>query len=99
VPQELRLEDLLGKVVRNDLGRAIARIKDLWVEPDGKDYVVTKFLLGPLERLPRLLAFAGQVPTFRTLGLGREPQVRSIPWYWLDLSDPERPRLSERTAG
>jgi sporulation protein YlmC with PRC-barrel domain len=97
VAQELRVEDLLGKVVRNDFGRAIARIEDLRVEPDGEDYVVIEFLLGPLERLPRLLAFAGQLPTFRALGLGRKPQVRPIPWDWLDLSDPERPRLSGKT--
>ena len=96
--QDVRLEDLLGKVVRNDFGRAVARIEDLWVEPEGEDYVVTKFLLGPLERWPRLVAFAGQLPTFRALGLGRKSQLRPIPWHWLDLSDPERPRLSSRAT-
>jgi sporulation protein YlmC with PRC-barrel domain len=98
VAQDIRLEDLLGKVVRNDFGRAVARIEDLGVEPDGEDYVVTRFLLGPLELWPRLLAFAGQLPTFRALGLGRKAQVRSVPWHWLDLSDPERPRLSSRAT-
>jgi hypothetical protein len=94
VAQDVRLEDLLGKVVRNDFGRAVARIEDLWVEPEGEDYVVTQFLLGPRERWPRLVAFAGQLPTFRALGLGRKSQLRPIPWHWLDLSDPERPRLT-----
>jgi hypothetical protein len=92
--RELRVEDLIGKVVRNDFGRAVARIEDLRVEPDGEDYLVTEFLLGPLERLSRLLAFAGQLPTFRALGLGRRSQLRPIHWQWLDLSDPERPRLT-----
>jgi hypothetical protein len=99
VAQELRLEDLLGKVVRNDFGRAIARIEDLWAEPEGEDYVVTKFLLGPLESWRRVLAFAGQLPTFRALGLGGKSQLRPIPWHWLDLSDPERPRLSGGRQG
>jgi sporulation protein YlmC with PRC-barrel domain len=91
--REVRLEDLLGKTVRNQYGRAIGCIEDLRVEPDGEDYLVTEFLIGPLERLRRLLAFMGQVPTFRALGLGRERQVRPMPWHWIDLSDPERPVL------
>jgi sporulation protein YlmC with PRC-barrel domain len=98
VSQDIRLEELLGKVVRNDFGRAVARIEDLWVEPEGEDYVVTHYLLGPLEPWPRLVAFAGQLPTFRALGLGRKSQLRPIPWHWLDLSDPERPRLSGRAT-
>jgi sporulation protein YlmC with PRC-barrel domain len=92
--REVRLEDLLGKTVRNQHGRAIGCIEDVRVEPDGEDYLVTQFLIGPLEWLPRLLAFIGQLPTFRALGLGREPRVRPIPWHWIDLSDPERPILA-----
>ena len=84
----VRFEDLVGQTVRNQYGRAIGRIEDARIEPDGEDYLVTEFLIGPLERLRRLLAFMGQVPTFRALGLGRERQVRLMPWHWIDLSDP-----------
>jgi sporulation protein YlmC with PRC-barrel domain len=94
VIQELRVEDLIGRVVHNDFGRPIGRIQDLRVEPEGEDYLVTAFLLGPLERWRRLRVFAGQLPTFRALGFGREPEVRPIPWDWLDLSDPSGPRLT-----
>jgi sporulation protein YlmC with PRC-barrel domain len=90
---EVRFEDLMGKVVRNAHGRAIGRIEDLRIEPDGDDYLVTEFLLGPLEWLPRLLAFAGELPALCALRIGRERRLHPVPWHWIDLSDPERPRL------
>jgi sporulation protein YlmC with PRC-barrel domain len=90
----VKFEDLLGKTVRNQYGRAIGRIEDARIEPEGEDYLVKEFLIGPLERLPRLLAFMGQLPTFRAWRLGRQSQVRLIPWHWLDLSDPVRPVLT-----
>jgi sporulation protein YlmC with PRC-barrel domain len=92
--REVRFEDLLGKMVRNQYGRPIGRIEDARIEPEGEDYLVKEFLIGPLGRLPRLLAFMGQLPTLRAWGLGRKSQVRPIPWHWLDLSDPARPVLS-----
>jgi sporulation protein YlmC with PRC-barrel domain len=95
---EIRFEDLIGRVVQNEHGRPIGRIEDLRVEPDGEDYLVTDFLLGPLEWFARLLAFAGQVPTLRVLGIGRERRIRAIPWHWMDLSDPERPVLTAEGA-
>ena len=96
--REVRFEDLLGKTVRNQYGRAVGRIEDARIEPEGEDYLVKEFLIGPRERLPRLLAFLGQLPTFRAGGLGRKSQVRPIPWHWLDLSDPARPLLSPPSA-
>jgi sporulation protein YlmC with PRC-barrel domain len=92
----VRFEDLLGETVRNQYGRAIGRIKDARIEPDGEDYLIKEFLIGPLEWLPRLLAFMGEVPTLRALGLGRKSQLRPIPWHWMDLSDPGRPVLTEK---
>jgi hypothetical protein len=90
---EIRFEDLLGKTVRNPYGRAIGRIKEARVEPAGEDYLVTQFLIGPLQLWPRLLAFMGELPALRALGLGSQRKFRPVPWHWIDLSDPERPRL------
>jgi sporulation protein YlmC with PRC-barrel domain len=92
---EIRLEDLFGKTVRNEYGRAIGRIQEARVEPDGEDYVVTHFLLGPLRRRRRLMGFFGELPTLRALGLGHERDLRPLPWHWFDLSNPERPLLTE----
>src|SRR6266850_352964 len=90
---EIRFEDLLGKTVRNSYGRAIGRIEEARVEPAGEDYLVTHFLIGPLELWPRLLAFMGELPTLRALGMGFPRKLRPVPWHWLDVSDPERPSL------
>jgi hypothetical protein len=94
---ELRFEELIGKTVRNSHGRPIGRIEDARLEPDGDDYLVSHFLLGPLERMPRIKAFLGELPTFRALGLGAARDLRPLPWHWFDLSDPERPVLTTGT--
>jgi sporulation protein YlmC with PRC-barrel domain len=94
---ELRFEDLIGKTVRNSHGRPIGRIEEARVEPEGDDYLVTHFLLGPLEWLPRLVAFIGELPTLRALGIGHKRDLRPLPWDWFDLSDVERPQLVAET--
>jgi sporulation protein YlmC with PRC-barrel domain len=92
-PGEIRFEDLLGKTIRNSYGRAIGRIEEARVAPAGEDYLVTEFLIGPLELWPRLLAFMGELPPLRALGMGSQRRLRPVPWHWIDLSDPERPVL------
>jgi sporulation protein YlmC with PRC-barrel domain len=92
---ELRFEDLIGKTVRNSYGRPIGRIADARIEPEGDDYLVSHFLLGPLERMARVKAFIGELPTFRALGIGAARELRPLPWDWFDLSDPDRPVLKE----
>ena len=91
--REVRLELLLGRVVRSPGGRPVGRIEDMRVKPDGEDYVVHEIILGELGLLAKLVGVAAQLPTFRALGLGRGYRTRAIPWSWLDLSDPERPRF------
>jgi sporulation protein YlmC with PRC-barrel domain len=97
-PQTIRLERLLGTLVVDARGYAVGRIEDVLAEPDGEEYLVTQVVLGPHGRLSRLLAFGYQLPTMRARGLARQPRIRRVPWDWLDLSDPERPRLVA-TAG
>lgn len=96
---ELKFEDLIGKMVRNSYGRPVGRIEDARVHPDGEDYLITHFLLGPLAPFHRVMAFFGEVPTLRSLGIGSDRQRRPLPWHWFDLSDPERPVLTPAEAG
>ena len=96
--RELRFEELVGRVVCNPFGRPIGRIEELRIEPNGEEYEVVEYILGLDKRLPRILAALGQIPTFRALGIGKPPRHRPIPWQWIDLSDPERPVLSETSA-
>jgi sporulation protein YlmC with PRC-barrel domain len=94
VSQRVRFEDLIGKVVHNSYGRAVGKIEDARMEPEGEDYLITHFLIGPLGRLTRLRAFLGELPTLQAIGLGSERDLRPLPWQWFDLSDPDRPVLT-----
>jgi sporulation protein YlmC with PRC-barrel domain len=97
--QRVRFEHLMGKRVRNSHGRVIGRIEDARIEPDGEDYVITHFMVGRVERLARLRAFLGELPTLRSLGIGKERDLRPFPWHWFDWSDPDRPTLMAKSGG
>jgi hypothetical protein len=94
----LRLERLLGRRVVDALDHEVGAIEDVVAEPAGDDYLVTHVVITAANPLARVLGFLHQLPTLRALGLGRRPRVRRIPWSWLDLSDPERPRLLPTVA-
>jgi sporulation protein YlmC with PRC-barrel domain len=91
--REVRVEQLLGRMVRTAAGRGVGRIEDLRAEPDGDEYVVREVILGELGLRAMLFGMAAQLPTLQSLGLARRYRTRAIPWQWLDLSDPERPRF------
>jgi sporulation protein YlmC with PRC-barrel domain len=92
---EIRLERLLGRVLVDAMGNAVGAIEDVVAQPEGDEYVVTHVIVGPHRPLARALAFGHQIPVLTALGLGRSPTVRRVPWIWLDLSDPDRPRLRD----
>jgi sporulation protein YlmC with PRC-barrel domain len=94
----LRLERLLGRRVIDALGYEVGCIEDVVAEPVGDDYLVTHVVITGANPLARLLGLLHQVPTLRAMGLGRRPRIRRIPWTWLDLSDPDRPRLLPTVA-
>ncbi|HEY9013910.1 MAG TPA: hypothetical protein VIM84_02460 [Gemmatimonadales bacterium] len=97
--QRVRFEHLMGRPVRNPSGRVIGRIEDARIEPEGEDYVITHFLIGPVERRARLLAFLGELPTLRSVGIGKEKDLRPFPWHWFDWSDPTSPSLTTESGG
>jgi hypothetical protein len=93
--REVRFEALIGRAVTGP-GGAFAQIEDVRVEPEGEEYLVRSFILGPLGAWAKLAAFFWLLPTLRALGLGRKNRIRVVPWELIDLSDPEHPRLVER---
>lgn len=95
---EVRVEELLGRVVLSAGGRPVGRIEDLRARPEGEDYVVHEVVIGELGLMATLLGAAAQLPTFQALGLARGYRTRAIPWNWLDLSDPARPRFRSSAA-
>ena len=94
----IRLERLLGRRLVDAHGRVVGWIEDVEADPAGDEYLVTHVVVTSASRLARLLGFAHQIPALRAVGLNRRPRVRRLPWTWLDLSDPERPRLVATTV-
>jgi hypothetical protein len=92
--REVRLEALIGRVVTGP-GGPFAQIEDIRVEPEGEEYLVRSYILGPLGSWSRLAALLWELPTLRALGLGRKSRIRMVPWELIDLADPEHPRLVE----
>ena len=94
--RELRLEDVLGRVVRTAAWRPVGRIEEVTAEPEGEDYVVREVILGELGFRARLFSMAAQLPTLKSLGVRGRFRTRAIPWNWLDFSDPAHPRFVQR---
>lgn len=92
--QELRLELLLSRPVKDPSGKVVGHIEEIRVRKSGDEWVISEYLIGPAafaERfaikkypnvlMPRLDTRRGAAPGYR------------IPWNKLDLSDPENPKL------
>jgi len=90
---EVRLEYLLGRRVLDTRGRAIGRIEEVRAERRGGEWIVQEYVLGAGGLVERLAAGAIVASL-----LGRwapEPERHTVPWDALDLSHPERPRLTK----
>lgn len=93
---EVRLELLLGRRVRDKAGRRIARVEEVRAERDNGEWIVREYVLGVGGLVERLAAG----PLVAGL-LGRwapKPERYTVAWDALDLSDPERPRLTQMLA-
>jgi hypothetical protein len=91
--REIVFEEVIGRRVVDEGGYPVGRIADAQIEPDGDDYVVTGWIIGPIGRLARLRAFLYHLPPLHALGIGRPVRNRTFRWEWIDLSDPQHPTL------
>jgi len=85
---ELRLEELIGRRVRDRDGHVVGRLEEFRARREGEYWVVTEYDIGPTALLERLAA--------RHLGItwpGRVHGYRAT-WDQLALDDPERPTLT-----
>ncbi len=94
---ELRLSGLVGRRVRDTDGRAIGRIEELLcaieLHAQGRDYVVREFRVGTFGALDTFTGSTVIRRLLRTCFRGAAYASHDIPWDWMDVSDPERPRL------
>ena len=93
---EVHVERLLGRRVLNLRGHPIGRIEEVRAERQDGEWIVHEYVLGTGGLVERLAAGA-LVASF----LGRwapKPERHTVPWTALDLTDPERPRLTRPLA-
>ena len=93
--REVRVEELVGREIRDAAGRTIGRIEELMAEQQGTELVVVEVHVGPGALLERVIDLATLIP--RSEALQREfRHLRRIPWQQLDLTDPDHPRATVR---
>ena len=95
--REARVEELLGKRLRDVDGRSVGRIEELIAERQGTDFIVVEVHLGRGALLERLGELSTLVPLFGGLQRRLEQRIR-VPWHQLDLTNPGRPRVTVRKA-
>jgi len=89
---EIHVEQLLGKKVRDADGRVVGRLEEFHVEAVDGEHVVTEFLIGPAAALQRVGVFLKQLPFFRFI----PKKEYCVSWTLMDFSDPDRPNVRAR---
>lgn len=96
--REIRIEQLIGRRVRDADGRDVGRIEEMVCEIElhdrGRDYVVRTLQVGTFGALDALGGSRVLRLLLRTLLPSRAYRCVDVPWSAIDLSDPERPRLN-----
>lgn len=86
--REIRIEQILGRQLLGGNNRPVGRIEEVRVRPTSKGYVVDDVVIGWSGLLERLDLGARLVFGARLTG------VRAARWDQIDLSNPEKPRLT-----
>lgn len=92
--REIHLELLLGKQVLDSTGQSIGRIEEVRAEQQGNEWVIQEYLIGSAALLERLSAWTLGLSILRLLGARKIHAGYRVPWDKLDLTNPDRPRLS-----
>jgi hypothetical protein len=84
----IRLQALVGELVRDVNGERVGRIRSVQAERVGDECLVRDYELGGEALLSRL-----GISALRLVGWRRGGEPLCVPWDQLDVSDPEHPRL------
>ena len=93
--REARVESLLGERLRDRDGRSLGRIEEFVAEFHGTDLVLVEVHLGRGALLERLGELSTLLPLFGPLQHRLQQRMR-VRWDQLDLTDPDRPRVTVR---
>lgn len=94
MPSEINLELLLGRRVRAETGEPVGRIEEVRAEDREGDLVIVEYHVGATALFERLSASPLGREILGLFRFGRAREGYRVPWDKLDLSDPERPRLT-----
>jgi hypothetical protein len=95
---EIHVESLVGHRLRDVDGTSLGRIEEIVAEVEGTDWVVVEVHVGPGALLERLVELSTIVPFLERLPRRFISRYR-IPWAYLDLTNPKRPRATVRRSG
>jgi len=95
---EVHLELLLGRQVRDLEGKAVGRLEEIRAEARGADVYVVEYHVGAYSLFERLSALAIGRAVLSAIGATRSASKKAVPWDMLDLHDLEHLRLTCRKA-
>jgi sporulation protein YlmC with PRC-barrel domain len=87
---EVRLDQLLGRTVIAQSGRAVGRIEEVIAVEESDGCYIDEFHMGRYALAERMAAWRITRSIARVIGHGKSYRV---PWNKLELSDPKRPKL------
>jgi hypothetical protein len=93
--REARVEDLLGRKLRDADGRTLGRIEEMVAEFRGPELVLIEVHAGRGALLERLVELSTVVPLLGAVQRRFGRRLR-VPWEQLDLSDLDHPRTTVR---
>jgi hypothetical protein len=100
--REIRISDVIGRVVRDVDGRSIGRLEEMHAEIElhdrGNDYVVVEFHVGAYGALEALAGARFARHVLRLIGPLVGYRHHRVPWARMDLSDASRPRITCRAT-
>lgn len=95
---EVHLELLLGRQVRDLEGKAVGRLEEIRAEARGADVYVVEYHVGAYSLFERLSTLAIGRAVLSAIGATRAGSKKAVPWDMLDLHDLEHLRLTCRKA-
>jgi hypothetical protein len=93
MPALVRLEALVGRRVVDATGRPAGHLEEIVARREPGALTVVEYHLGAYALLERLSGAALGRALLRHLPFVR-PRLYRVPWRDMDLTDPERPRLT-----
>ena len=85
---QMRVDDLLGRLVRDSNDRPVGRIYEMRAEKQGDELVILEYHLGAAAITERV-----GLSVLHLFGLSQGWDPLKVPWDRMDVSDPHHPRL------